>query len=72
MRGGRSMNLVAVMKEKAGGNLWKRLCVTPIGEDRMAFGTNALAAGVICTSLDFRFYDPHASRQCREPTIPEG
>ena len=48
-------------------------CKTPVAEERIGFRDECSRCGSdlhIC--LNCRFYDQHASRQCREPAIPEG
>ena len=48
-------------------------CQTPVTDDRIGFRDECHRCGSdlhICRNC--RFYDQHASRQCREPAIPEG
>ena len=47
-------------------------CKSPAGEDRIGFRDECSSCGHdlhIC--LNCRFYDQHASRQCREPAISD-
>jgi hypothetical protein len=48
-------------------------CKTPAAEEKIGFRDECTRCGGdlhIC--LNCRFYDQHASRQCREPAIQEG
>lgn len=47
-------------------------CKTPVPEERIGFRDDCpRCGGDLHICLNCRFYDQYASRQCREPAIPE-